>query len=66
VAVLGFQALLGIGVAYAGLSLLVATNVTAIVLCLVIIVGGGFLFWKLVRVMARIQVASRRPGEPVS
>ena len=40
--------------------------VTAIVLCLVIIVGGGFLFWKLVRVMARIQVASRRPGEPVS
>ena len=26
--------------------------------------GGGFLFWKLVRVMARIQVASRRPASP--
>jgi len=65
-AVLGFEALLGLGVTYALLSLLVATNLTAIVLCLVIIVGGGFLFWKLVRVMARIQVASRRPGDPVS
>jgi len=64
-AVLGFEALLGLGVTYALLSLLVATNVTAVVLCLVIIVGGGFLFWKLVRVMGRIQVASRRGEEPV-
>ena len=63
-AVLGFEALLGIGVTYAGLSLLVATNVAAVVLCLAVILGGGFLFWKLVRVMARIQVASRRPTSP--
>ena len=62
-AVLGFEALLGLGVTYAGLSLLVATNVAAIVLCLTIIAGGGFLFWKLVRVMGRIQVAAQRPRE---
>jgi hypothetical protein len=64
-AVLAFEALLGIGVTYAGLSLLVATNVAAIVLCLTIMVGGGLLFWKLVRVMGRIQVAARRRHEPV-
>ena len=64
-AVLGFEALLGVGITYAGLSLLVATNVVALVLCLVVIFGGGWLFWKLVRVMARIQAATRRPSEPV-
>jgi hypothetical protein len=64
-AVLGFEALLGVGVTYAGLSLLVATNAVALVLCLVVILGGGWLFWKLVRVMARIQAATRRPSEPV-
>jgi hypothetical protein len=60
-AVLGFQALLGIGVTYAGLSLLVATNAAAIALCLVVMAGGGWLFWKLVRVMARIQAGRGQP-----
>jgi hypothetical protein len=64
-AVLGFEALLGIGVAYAGLSLLVATNVAAIVLCVAVMGAGGILFWKLVRVMARIQATARRPRDPV-
>jgi hypothetical protein len=64
-AVLGFQALLGIGVVYAGLSLLVAANAVAVLLCLAVMLGGGWLFWKLVRVLARIQAATRRPGEPV-
>jgi hypothetical protein len=64
-AVLAFEALVGVGVTYAGLSLLVADNVAAALLCLAVITGGGWLFWKLVRVMARIQAASRRPEAPV-
>lgn len=60
-AVLGFQALLAITILIAALSLAVASNVVAVVLCLVIIVPGGWLFWKLVRVMARIQMPERRP-----
>ncbi|HWT26072.1 MAG TPA: hypothetical protein VN213_21375, partial [Solirubrobacteraceae bacterium] len=64
-AVLGFQALLAIGATFAGLSLLLAGNVVAVVVCLVVMVGCGTLFWKLVRVMARIQVTSRREPERV-
>jgi hypothetical protein len=63
-AVVAFEALLGIGIVWAGLSLLVAANAAAVALCLAIMAGGGWLFWKLVRVMGRIQ-AGRRPGEPV-
>ena len=58
-AVLGFEALLGITVAIAALSLLVASNAAAVVLCLVILAFGGWLFWKLVRVMARLQAPER-------
>jgi hypothetical protein len=64
-AVLAFEALLAIGVTYAGLSLLVATNAAAIALCLAVLIAGGTLFWKLVRVMARIQATTRRPSDPV-
>jgi hypothetical protein len=59
-AVLAFEALLGITLAIAGLSLFVANNAAAIVLCLVILLPGGWLFWKLVRVMGRLQ-APRGP-----
>ena len=65
-AVLGFQALLAIAVIFAGLSVLVASNVTAVALCLAIIALCGPLFWMLVRVMARIQLPGRPPHEPVS
>jgi hypothetical protein len=58
-AVLGFEALLGITLAFAALSLLVASNVTALVLCVAILLGGGWLFWKLVRVMGRLQAPQR-------
>jgi hypothetical protein len=58
-AVLGFEALLGITVAIAALSLLVASNAAAVVLCLVILAFGGWLFWKLIRVMARLQAPDR-------
>ncbi|HMS61931.1 MAG TPA: hypothetical protein PKD63_06600 [Solirubrobacteraceae bacterium] len=55
-AVLGFQALLAITIVVAALSLLVASNIAAVVLCLVIIGTGGWLFWKLVRVLGRMKV----------
>ena len=64
-AVLGFQALLAIAVIFAAMSLMVASNATAVVLCLAIIVIAGALFWFLVRVMARIQLPARRPEDPV-
>ena len=55
-AVLGFQALLAITIVVAALSLLVASNIAAVVLCLVIVGAGGWLFWKLVRVLGRMKV----------
>jgi len=60
-AVLGFQALLAITVLIAALSLGVASNALAVVLCLVIVLAGGTLFYKLIRAMARIQMPAR-PG----
>ena len=59
-AVLGFQALLAVTIIIAALSLAVASNLTAVALCLVIVVPGGWLFWKLVRVLARLQMPERR------
>lgn len=58
-AVLGFEALLAFQVIIAALSLLVASNVWAAAVCLTIIGLGGWLFWKLVRAMARIQMPQR-------
>jgi hypothetical protein len=59
-AVLGFQALLAVTIIIAALSLAVASNVLAVLLCFVIIVPGSWLFWKLVRVLARMQMPQRR------
>jgi hypothetical protein len=61
-AVLGFEALLAFQVLVAALSLLVASNVWAAVVCLAVIFFGGWLFWKLIRAMARIQMPERRPA----
>jgi hypothetical protein len=60
-AVLGFQALLAVTIVIAALSLAVASNLLAAVLCVGIAVPGGLLFWKLVRVLARLQMPERRP-----
>ena len=60
-AVLGFEALLAFQLIVAALSLLVASNAWAAGLCLAVIGLGGWLFWKLVRAMARIQMPERRP-----
>lgn len=54
-AVLGFQTLLAITVVIAALSLMVASNVAAAALCLVVLGLGGWLFWKLVRVLSRMK-----------
>jgi hypothetical protein len=61
-AVLGFEALLGITAVIGFLSLLVASNVWGAVLALIVVGASGFLFTKLVRAMARIQMP-RRPRE---
>jgi hypothetical protein len=59
-AVLGFQALLGLSILLAALALLVASGVAEVVFCLAIIGLGGWLFWKLVRALARLQMPERR------
>ena len=51
--------MLALTVVYAALSLAVASSWGAVVLCLALIGLGGWLFWKLVRVMARIQMPGR-------
>jgi hypothetical protein len=60
-AVLGMQALLAISVLLASLALVTAVNVAAALFAAVIIVGGGALFWFLVKSLARIQMPER-PG----
>jgi hypothetical protein len=60
-AVLGFEALLGVSILIAALSLTVASNWQAVALCLGTIAICGPLFYKLVRAMARIQMPQRRP-----
>lgn len=60
-AVLGFQALLAVTIVIAALSLMVASKIQAVILCLAIIGLGGWLFWKLVRSLARMQMPS--PGD---
>jgi hypothetical protein len=54
-AVLGFEALLAFQLIVTSLALVVADTVRAAALCLLAIVLGGWLFWKLIRVMGRIQ-----------
>jgi len=53
-AVLAFEALLALVVLFFSLFLVESANVLALVLCVVVIAGGGVLFWKLVRVMGRL------------
>ncbi len=63
-AVLTFAALLVLAVLTFSLFLVEASNLEALALCLTIVIGGGWLFWKLVGVMARIQTpAHARPTD---
>jgi hypothetical protein len=63
-AVLGFEALLAFQVLVTSLALVVASTIAAAAICLLSIGLGGWLFWKLVRVMARIQAGDRARQEP--
>lgn len=60
-AVLGFQALLGIVILTFALLLIRASSITGAVISVVVVVGGGFLFFKMVRALSRIQMP-KYPG----
>ncbi len=55
-AVLGFMALLAIIVTVFALLLIEASNVLGLVVALAVILGAGYLFYRLVRVLSRIQM----------
>jgi hypothetical protein len=59
-AVLGFEGLLAFQIIVTSLALVVASTILAAALCLLSIGLGGWLFWKLVRVMGRIQAGERQ------
>jgi hypothetical protein len=58
-AVLGFEALLAFQILVTSLALVVASTIAAAAICLLSVGLGGWLFWKLVRVMGRIQAGER-------
>jgi hypothetical protein len=58
--VLIFMAVLACVIILFSLFLVEASNVLALVVPPIFIVGGGYLFWKLVRVLGRIQMPSTR------
>ena len=60
-AVLGFQALLAIVVLIFALLLIRASTVLGFVISIAVVGGGGFLFFRLVRVLSRIQMP-KYPG----
>jgi hypothetical protein len=64
-AVLGFEALLAFQIIVTSLALVVASTVAAAAGCLLAIGLGGWLFWKLVRVMGRIQASERREHDDI-
>lgn len=62
-AVLGFEALLAFQIIVTSLALVVAETLLAAGVCAVSIGLAGWLFWKLVRVMSRIQAAQMETDE---
>jgi hypothetical protein len=62
-AVLGFEGLLAFQVIVTSLALVVASTIAAAAFCAISIGLGGWLFWKLVRVMGRIQAGERAQDE---
>jgi hypothetical protein len=59
-AVLSFEALLAFQIIVTSLALVVAETLLAAAICALSVGLGGWLFWKLVRVMGRIQAQDRR------
>lgn len=62
-AVLGFEALLAFQILVTSLALVVASTLVAAAVCLLGVGLGGWLFWRLVRVMGRIQAGEHRDPE---
>jgi hypothetical protein len=60
-AVLGFQAILAIVILLFSLLLIRASNLLGFAVAIVIVFGGGWLFYKLVRVLSRLQLP-KYPG----
>ena len=58
-AVLGFEALLAFQILVTSLALVVSSTFVAAGACLLVIAFAGWLFWRLVRVMGRIQAGER-------
>jgi hypothetical protein len=58
-AVLGFEALLAFQIIVTSLALVVASTLLAAAICLLSVLLGGWLFWKLIRVMGRVQAGER-------
>lgn len=61
-AVLGFEALLAFIILAFCFVLITATDVLRVIIALAVIAGGGYLFFKLVRVLSRLQMPSPRRG----
>ena len=61
-AVLGFMAILGITVCFFGLALIKASSLLGFAVGIAGVSIGGFLFYKLVRTLSRIQMP-RAPGQ---
>ncbi|HEY3019116.1 MAG TPA: hypothetical protein VGJ32_02945 [Solirubrobacteraceae bacterium] len=58
-AVLGFEALLALTIFYATASLVLASSLRLVAVAVPTIVLSGWLFWKLVGVMSRLQMPGR-------
>ena len=58
-AVLGFATLMALIAVAFTLLLLIASNVLAVLVCVAFAGSAGFLFWKLIRVMGRLQAPQR-------
>ncbi|HEV2980727.1 MAG TPA: hypothetical protein VGX51_04800 [Solirubrobacteraceae bacterium] len=58
-AVLGFEALLAFQIIVTSLALVVASGWVAAVVCVASVALGGWLFWKLVRVLGRVAAGDR-------
>jgi hypothetical protein len=59
-AVLAMEAILTLLIVILAVVALKASNVTSVLVVLAVIVPAGFLFWKLVKAMARLQMPERR------
>jgi hypothetical protein len=63
-AVLGFQTILGLQIVFFSLYLIGVQKWWHAIIPLIAIGLLGWLFWKLVRPMAQLQMSKRSPGEP--